>query len=158
MRGRLRSRYLRNAIHGGSRPSHAKRFAMLPLSYESSSLSILFVDDEPTLRAIMETTFVEDGHTVGLATDGADGLRQFQSKKWDVVVTDRCMPGMDGEALARAIKELSPDTPVIMVTGFAPPACCQGVDAILHKPFTRALLASAISRSLAGTSDHSAAA
>jgi CheY-like chemotaxis protein len=124
---------------------------MLPLSYESSALSILFVDDEPTMLLVMEATFQEDGHTVGLASDGVDALRQFQAKRWDVVVTDRAMPGMDGEALARAIKKISPHTPVVMVTGFTVPHACRGVDAILHKPFTRAMIAQAITRCLATT-------
>lgn len=122
---------------------------MIALSYESSALSILFVDDEPSMLLVMEATFQEDGHTVGLASDGADALRQFHTKRWDVVVTDRSMPGMDGETLAREIKKFSQQTPVIMVTGFAEPRPCAAVDAILHKPFTRAMIAQAITRCLA---------
>ncbi|HEV7401429.1 MAG TPA: response regulator [Chthoniobacteraceae bacterium] len=122
---------------------------MLPLTYESSPLSILFVDDELSMLLVMEATFQEDGHTVGLATDGVDALRQFHTKRWDVVVTDRSMPGMDGETLAREIKKLSPHTPVIMVTGFVDPRPDRAVDTVLHKPITRAMIAQAITRCLA---------
>jgi two-component system capsular synthesis sensor histidine kinase RcsC len=122
---------------------------MLPLSYESSALSILFVDDEPSMLLVMEATFQEDGHTVGLARDGADALRQFHTKHWDVVVTDRSMPGLDGYTLAREIKKLSAETPVIMVTGFMAPRVSRSLDAVLDKPFTRAMLAQAINRCLA---------
>jgi CheY-like chemotaxis protein len=121
---------------------------MLPLSYESSPLAILVVDDEPAILLVLETTLREDGHAVGTATNGLEALRLFREKKWDVVITDRAMPEMDGETLAVAIKQLSPRTPVVMVTGTPPRSRCTAVDAIVPKPFSRAKLAHAISEAL----------
>lgn len=122
---------------------------MLSLTYESSPLAILVVDDEPAVLLVLETTLREDGHAVGMASDGVEALRLFGEKKWDVVLTDRAMPGMGGEALAVEIKKLSPRTPVVMVTGTPPRGAAEGVDAIVPKPFSRATLAEAISQALA---------
>src|SRR4051812_46024152 len=121
---------------------------MLPLSY-SSPLAILVVDDEPAVLIVLESTLREDGHDIGTAASGTEALQLFNERKWNVVVTDRLMPGMDGEALAIALKHLAPSTPVVMVTGTPPRTKLAGVDAVVSKPFTRAKLAEAISRSLA---------
>jgi CheY-like chemotaxis protein len=122
---------------------------MAPLSYASPPLAILVVDDEPALLLVLETTLREDGHIVGVADNGTEALRLFGERRWDVVLTDRSMPGMKGDALAAAIKQLSPRTPVIMVTGSPPRVGCPDVDAIIPKPFTRARLAETISSVLA---------
>src|SRR3954447_25914411 len=114
---------------------------MLTRSYASPPLAILVVDDEPALLLVLETTLKEDGHIVGVADNGTDALRLFNERHWDVVLTDRSMPGMKGDDLAAAIRQLSPCTPVIMVTGTPPRTDCPDVDAIIPKPFTRARLA-----------------
>lgn len=125
---------------------------MHSFSDNSPALSILVVDDEPAMLAILEVILRAEGHAVGRASSGEEALGRFQSERWDLVITDRAMPGMGGEELAQAIKQLSPRTPIIMVTGFAPPGCCSGVDEILHKPFSRRALGAAISRCLAAAS------
>ncbi|HEV7403411.1 MAG TPA: response regulator [Chthoniobacteraceae bacterium] len=121
---------------------------MLPLSYESP-LAILIVDDEPAILQVLETILREDGHDVLAASNGVEALRLFREKRSDVVLTDRAMPGMTGDTLAAAIKQLSPLTPVVMVTGTPPRAGCAAVDAIVRKPFARGKLVTAISQALA---------
>ena len=63
-----------------------------------------------------------------------------------MVLTDRAMPGMSGDELALAIKRVAPQTPVILVTGFAPSPAEElpGIDAVVKKPFTMATLSEAI--------------
>jgi CheY-like chemotaxis protein len=122
---------------------------MVPLSYSSPPLAILVVDDEPTILMIMEAALREDGHYVKVASNGREALRLFRETHWDVVLTDRSMPEMNGDKLAAAIKGLSPRTPVVMVTGTPPHSDCPYVDAIVSKPFSRAKIAETISQVLA---------
>lgn len=122
---------------------------MVALSYDSPPLAILVVDDEPAVLLIVEATLQEDGHTVGVASNGADAIRLFCQRPWDVVLTDRAMPVMDGDALAAAIKKISPRTPVVMVTGTPPSRRSCVVDTVVPKPFTRKKLVDAISEALA---------
>jgi CheY-like chemotaxis protein len=58
------------------------------------------------------------GHTVETANNGLEGLDKFLSGQFDLVVTDRAMPEMGGDQLATAIKQVAPDRPIIMLTGF----------------------------------------
>src|SRR5688500_15959762 len=95
------------------------------------SLKILVVDDEEPIRLILEVLLVLSGHKVGLASDGFAACGKFRTEKWDLVLIDRHMPGMSGHELARLLKALSPETPVIMVTGCPPPDGCAEVDAFI---------------------------
>ncbi len=105
------------------------------------ALHLLVVDDEPLVAQLLTAFLRNDGHTVVTAADGEQGLKKFQSEDFDLVLTDRAMPVMNGNQLAAAIKETSPTTPVIMLTGFGDimavtdetPA---GIDLVLGKPVT----------------------
>ncbi len=81
-------------------------------------LRVLVVDDEPAVRELLVAALEADGHTVEGVARGEDGLRRFKAAKFDLVVTDKAMPGMSGDQLAIAIKEISPPTPIILLTGF----------------------------------------
>jgi CheY-like chemotaxis protein len=129
---------------------------MTLLPYDARPLRILLADDEDCILFVLGELLRADGHTVGTAPNGAEALEQFKDGEWDVVLTDRVMPAMDGEALAGEIKKLSPQTPVIMVTGFAPEECAH-VDAIVRKPFTRATIADAISKCMIEAEERAAA-
>lgn len=50
--------------------------------------------------------------------DGSDGLRQFATGHFDLVITDKAMPVMNGDQMAAAIKGAAPETPIILLTGF----------------------------------------
>jgi CheY-like chemotaxis protein len=104
------------------------------------TLNILVVDDEEMLRDLIGSVLAVGGHTVVTAANGRDALDKFLSGKFDLVFTDRAMPEMNGDEMARTIKNLSPQTPVIMVTayGFAMNGQSlkpEGVDRVVHKPF-----------------------
>jgi CheY-like chemotaxis protein len=111
-----------------------------------ASLAILVVDDEAPVREVICAFLRQEGHRTGEAANGREALARFTAGRWDLVMTDRAMPEMDGEQLALEVRKLSPQTPIIMVTGFAPAACCAGVDVIVKKPFTRASLMEALER------------
>jgi CheY-like chemotaxis protein len=112
-------------------------------------LRVLLVDDQETVRQILREYLDGDGHTVTTATNGSEGFEKFQSAEFDVVLLDRAMPGMSGDQVAAAIKQVNPQMPIILLTGFGnmmqaagekPP----GVDLVLAKPVTIAGLQSAL--------------
>ena len=72
---------------------------------------ILVVDDEDNLRDVLVEVLKRDGHEVDSAVDGAEGLRRAQERRYDLVVTDLRMPGLEGPALYRALRERYPDRP-----------------------------------------------
>jgi CheY-like chemotaxis protein/anti-sigma regulatory factor (Ser/Thr protein kinase) len=86
-------------------------------------LRVLCIDDEPLLRESMQRMLEHGGHQVDLADSGQSGLLAFRSAKaqdkpFDVVITDLGMPYVDGRQVVQAIKRESPNTPVIMLTGW----------------------------------------
>lgn len=112
----------------------------------AAPLAILVVDDEAPVREVICEFLQQAGHRTGEAANGTEALAKFEAGGWDVVVTDRAMPEMDGEQLALEVRKRSPKTPIIMVTGSAPAACCASVDVVVKKPFSRASLMAALER------------
>ena len=78
---------------------------------------ILLVDDEEGIRTVLGISLADYGYQVSKAGNGGDALRLFRDLKPSIVLTDIKMPGMDGIRVLRKIKEESPDTEVIMITG-----------------------------------------
>lgn len=76
------------------------------------------VDGNAAGLAARKTVLEEQGHKVWVASGVADALDQFAGHKFDVVVTDHKMPRMDGLSLITQIHGLSPDTPVVLLSGF----------------------------------------
>ena len=99
------------------------------------SKRILAVDDEPFVCESVKMMLMFDGHEVETASSGDQALEKFDPARFDLVVTDYAMPGMKGDQLAKAIKERSPEMPVILLTAFPPeiqPAC---FNVVITKPF-----------------------
>ncbi len=78
---------------------------------------ILLVDDEAGIRNVLKITLESSGYDICLASDAETGLKIFKQKKPDIVITDIKMPGINGIELLKQIKNLNPDTEVIMITG-----------------------------------------
>jgi CheY-like chemotaxis protein len=115
------------------------------------NLSVLVVDDEPQVRDFLSAALCRDGHRVEVANDGANGLRCFRDGAFDVVVTDKAMPGMTGDQMASAMKLMKPNTPVILLTGFGQfldKADLPGIDVLLSKPVGIQNLRNALSSAL----------
>jgi len=111
---------------------------------------VLVVDDEPFILEVVEIYLKEAGFTVGSAASGANALQKFTESRWDLIITDRAMPGMDGEVLAERVRNLAPGFPMILITGFAKPGThLELFDGTLIKPFSKQELIGAIDRALA---------
>jgi signal transduction histidine kinase len=86
-------------------------------------LNILCIDDEPLLRELLKEILEREGHRVSLADGGQSGVDEFRAAAnrhhpFDVVLTDLGMPYFDGRQVVKTIKEESPATPIIMLTGW----------------------------------------
>lgn len=112
-------------------------------------LRLLVVEDEPLVREVLSVYLAEDKHEVTLATNGREALDFYKPGAFDLVLTDRAMPEINGDQLAAEIKKISPRQPVVLLTGYGDlmngagelPA---GVDLIVGKPFTLNSLREAI--------------
>jgi len=78
---------------------------------------LLLIDDEPAIRRMMSLDLTADGYQVLTAENGSSGLALFEKDRPDVVLTDIKMPGLDGLEVLGRIKEISPGTEVIVITG-----------------------------------------
>jgi DNA-binding NtrC family response regulator len=117
-------------------------------------LKVLYVEDEPDLRERVRIVLEMEYAQVATAGNGADGLALFGEERPDVVVSDIMMPGMDGLELARRIRELSPETPVIFTTAFTETgyllkAIELGIAAYVRKPLDCRELIGAIGKAAA---------
>ena len=104
-------------------------------------LRILVVEDEPLVREVIGVYLREDKHQIETAANGREGLERYRLGGFDLVLTDRAMPEMNGDVLAAEIKKIDPHQPVILLTGFGDLMTGagekpEGVDLVVSKPFT----------------------
>jgi signal transduction histidine kinase len=123
-----------------------------PARPAQESMRILVVEDEPLVREVLSVYLQEDQHDIVVAVNGREGLEKFGSEgPFDLVMTDRAMPEMNGDQLAAQVKKLNPGQPIILLTGFGDLMAGageqpEGVDLVVSKPFTLATLRSAMSK------------
>ena len=115
--------------------------------------TVLVVDDDESLRRVVEYNLGEEGYRVVTAPDGAAGLRAFQEGSVDLVLTDVRMPDMDGLELLTRLKTMQPELPVIVLTAHgtinsAVEAMKLGAFDYLTKPFNRDQLKAAVRKVL----------
>src|SRR5690554_2522968 len=77
---------------------------------------ILLVEDDPGLGFVIQDTLKEKGYTVHLCRDGKEGLMQFNKGNYHLCLLDVMMPKKDGFELARDIRKIDPDVPIIFLT------------------------------------------
>ncbi len=112
--------------------------------------TLLVVDDDDAVRDITANFLRDAGYHVVEAASGTVALALLQTAEpVDLVVTDLAMPGMDGTALTRALREIRPNLPVVFVTGYADQHDLDG-EIVVQKPFTAATLTSAMLDALGG--------
>jgi signal transduction histidine kinase/ActR/RegA family two-component response regulator len=109
-----------------------------------SRLRLLVIDDDPILLQSLRESLEASGHVVTAANAGQAGIDAFQAaldhgQTFAAVITDLGMPRIDGRTVAAAVKESSPSTPVIMLTGWGHRLAAEGdlpphVDRLLSKP------------------------
>jgi two-component system NtrC family response regulator len=119
----------------------------------SDSKTVLLIDDDDSLRRVVEYNLREEGYRVLTAGDGATGLQAFQGETVDLVLTDVRMPEMDGLELLTRLKAMQPDLPVVMLTAHgtidsAVEAMKLGASDYLRKPFNREQLKAAVRKAL----------
>ncbi len=122
-------------------------------------MKILVIDDEPEARDLLRRLLEKDGHSVVTAGSGQEGISIFedallQQNPFDLVITDFGMPQMNGGQVAKAIKSLSPSTPIILLSGWdsrgnADSEVLSMIDCLLDKPTTSQELRLAIKRVIA---------
>jgi len=78
--------------------------------------NLLIVDDEQSIREMLDIAFRKSGHRVETAANVADALRKLQTQMFDLVIADIRMPQASGLDLLRQVRELHPDTLVILIT------------------------------------------
>ena len=129
--------------------------AELPKSIRGGAERILFVDDEKMLAAVGQQALQRLGYEVVSRTSPIEALELFKAKPdhFDLVITDQTMPGMTGDALAREIRRLRPDIPVIICTGYSQTIDLErakqiGIEAFVMKPVLINEIAAAIRRVL----------
>ncbi len=119
--------------------------------HDEKASRILIIDDEETIVRVLALSLRSDGHEVFTASSGEEGIRVFQEKSPDLVLTDIKMPGMDGIEVLKRIKERESDTEVIIITGHgdidnAIEALKFGASDFINKPVRDEVLSVAIAR------------
>ena len=78
---------------------------------------LLIIDDEEGIRKVLAVSIASDGYEVFTASGGEEGIALFKKESPSIILTDIKMPGMDGIEVLQQIKELNPNTEIIMITG-----------------------------------------
>ena len=107
---------------------------------ENNNLSILILDDEPIVSKRLKPSLEKRGYKVEAFTDSSEALQRVRDQRFDIVITDLKMEGVDGMEFLTEVKKLWPETEVIVITGFATMGTAKesfqkGIFDFLAKPF-----------------------
>jgi CheY-like chemotaxis protein len=111
------------------------------------ALHILVVDDQPDIYKLLSDHLSKDWHTIETAANGREALQKLRIRTFDVIITDKSMPEMDGEELALEMKRLKPSQRIILLTGelsVAEGKPATGIDLVLRKPASLQILRQAL--------------
>jgi len=141
-------------IEKATTPSKAIDF---PDNLQKGNEFILLVDDEEMIVDIMSEMLEQLGYRVSAFNNSRDALEtfRFQSEKYDLVITDMTMPNMTGDQLAKEMKKLRPDIPIIICTGYnesisKAKSHFDGIQDFIMKPVNMKKLSSSIRNILDG--------
>ena len=120
------------------------------------AISILLVDDDDQLRAMLCEALTGEGYQVQEAPDGHQGIKLYESHPTDIVITDLVMPGKEGLEMIVEIKKLDSKVKIIAISGggrggsqnYLKMAKSLGAQRVLAKPFSHAEMLEAISQVL----------
>lgn len=101
---------------------------------------ILVIDDDKSARLLLERVLGRAGHTVTLVDSGEQGLQLLSKESYDLIITDKNLPGIDGLEVLRLARQQIPLLQAIVITGFPTPetktsAKDLGVFSYVTKPF-----------------------
>ena len=114
---------------------------------------ILLVEDSPEVSMTVREILATAGHSVEDAPSGKEALVLLKASKFDLIVTDIWMPGMDGIALLKEIRGAGNTIPVVVISGGAPNApltytaplaATFGANMVIYKPFEKDELLKAV--------------
>ena len=142
-------------IHNAPRQSAGKTEADEASSWSGGG-RILLVEDEDMVRAVAERALSRQGYEVVAAADGEEGLEKVeQGGEFDLVVSDVVMPSMDGPAMARELRRIAPDLPVLFMSGYAEEQLRNEIDIeemyFIPKPFSVQQIAKKVAEVLAAS-------
>lgn len=114
-------------------------------------MKILLIEDHVPVASVLRDALLEEGHSVVVAHSGEEGLQALAREYPDAVFLDVGLPGMNGVAVLRAIRDRDPDLPVIVLSGHATSADIDqlkglGVQEVIRKPETLSRFTDALSR------------
>ena len=109
---------------------------------------VLVIDDENTILSFLRNVLIRLGYEVKISKNGEEGIEVFDSERnLDLVITDIRMPRMDGNAVARHIRNSDrPDMPIVAISGFGNDINEELFNFLLIKPFTIQTLADVIEK------------
>ena len=115
-----------------------------------AEISILVVDDEPTIRALVARIVERVGFRADLARDGADAIAKLEQNRYSVLIVDLMMPVKDGYAVIDWVKQHAAPKPAIIVVSAGDSAALRRLDgsvvhSIIRKPFDVDVLSDMIS-------------
>jgi len=106
---------------------------------------VLIIDDEEAVRCLLTDALSMNGIDTDAANNGSDGLEKFHQEKFDIVITDLVMPGINGNSVAREIRiSERPDTPIIGISGTTWLFEDDHFDLVFEKPMSIASLVGAV--------------
>jgi len=126
-----------------------------------SSISVLIVDDEESVRRFVERVLVDAGYRIVVASDGPEAIEiASKADKIDLLITDMIMPEMQGDELARRLRNSEPQLKVLYLTGYSDRLFNDKItlwqdEAFLEKPCSVKGLQQAVSMLLFGGLDES---
>jgi two-component system, cell cycle sensor histidine kinase and response regulator CckA len=132
-------------VHRGEMPKK-RPVQELVSSDWSAGGKVLLVEDEDMVRIVAERALTRAGYDVTTCANGEEGLTAITEGKarFDIVVSDVVMPGMDGPAMVRAIRQQLPQMPVLFMSGYAEEQLRRDIDIpdmhFIAKPFSVAAI------------------
>lgn len=130
---------------------HSARLSATPL--RSPYARLLIVEDELLIRELYARVLCLEGYDVETADDGIAGLERLAEQDFDLVLTDRDMPRLDGASMTLTLRSAGSRIPVIMISGrpvSMPMAVTRELSAILPKPARHAEVLAAVRGALCG--------
>ncbi|MBW2474938.1 MAG: response regulator [Deltaproteobacteria bacterium] len=118
----------------------------------SEKYKVLVVDDNESVRLLLKTKLSKSNFDVYCAKNVLEAFCKFIEEPFDLVLTDICMPGVNGNNLARYIRNLRAKTPIIAVTA-SPGLANEIFDMVIEKPFGLKFLLDTVSYFLPGDKD-----
>lgn len=141
-------------VHQGEVPRARAKPVAKPAAQWSGGGRILLVEDEDMVRAVAERALARAGYSVFACADGEAGLAAIgKNEPFDLILSDVVMPGMDGPTMARAIRRIRPDIPIVFMSGYAEEQLRRDIDIpdmhFVAKPFSVQQISDVVSGVLA---------